>query len=334
MSRPAPIAAGFRAAFRRPALVASEIAWRWSCGAAAWLMVAFAFFTYLHSIRVTNADMLLIRSRVPALVAQAIQDIFRGTGPMLLRAAAVLLPAISILWIAAASIGRWASLSALLDERRGRFRTVLGLHFLRAAAGLAALIGYLFALLVAGFAASRGYDDRPGLFLLVFLIIAGIISLLHGRVRWYLSLASIFAVRDGSDAFASISAAFDAYRDRRNDFLTLALAMWAIRLFFMGGATFASMVPLGAAQAVSGKTVLLLLALITLIYCALADFLFVVRQAAYVAIVSPDSEPEPAPVAPPSAPEPVSPTARDLPPTTAGPTTDDQGPTTPVAASS
>lgn len=307
MARPSPISIGFRTAFGRPALFAGEIAWRWSCGTAGWAMVAFAFATYLNAIRVTNADLLLMKSRVPGLVAQSIQNIFRGTGPMLLRAAAVLLPAITVLWIAGASIGRWIGLRALLNECRGRFGTVVGLHFLRAAAGLAAVIGYMFALLVAGLVVSRSDQEQPGLFLLIFLIIATVVGFFHGRIRWYLSLATILAVRDGTDAFRSVSAAFDAYRDHRNDFLGVAVAIWALRLFLMAGATFVSLLPLGAVAQFGGGAVIAVLLGITLIYFALADFLFVVRQAAYVAILNNEAKPEPVADVLPPAPGPLSP---------------------------
>ncbi len=300
MPRPSPIAAGFRTAFFRPALLAGEIAWRWSCGAAAWLMILFASFTYLDSIRLSNADLVLLRSRVPPLMAEAVRRMLEGTGPQLLRAAAVLLPAMAALWVAGASFGRWASLHALIKEPGGRFRSVLGLHFLRAAAALAAWIGYLGALLAAGYFASRGLEDRPGLFLLIFFVLAAIIGFFHGRLRWYLFLANILAVRDGSDALASIATAFDAYRSRRARFLTLALAMGAIRLGLITGVTVLSLVPIGLIAGSAWRLLVLILVLITLAYFVVADFLFVARLAAYVEILrdGPESQPVAAPEQP------------------------------------
>lgn len=316
MPRSSPIREGFRTVLRRPGLAAAEIAWRWSFAAAACTLLIFTLATYLHSLAVTNTDWLLLRTRTPPLVAEALRHIVNGSGPRLLRAAAVLLPAISLLWIAAASVARWASLRALLDECRGRFTSVLALHFLRAAAALAAWIGYLGALLIAGFAASRGPNDRPGLFLLVFFAIATVIGLFQGRLRWYLALGSIFAVRDGCDAFAAVAAAFDAYRERRRAFLSLAAVMWVIRLFVVLAATIASLVPLGAMQGSSWKPAAVVLGLITLVYFVVADFLFVARLAAYVEIL----RDEPKPVAVPAAPVPDSalPTTQDPRPTTDG----------------
>lgn len=315
MPRPSPIAAGFRVAAQRPGLVACEIAWRWTFGLAAWLLLIFTAFTYLGSLKVSNADAVLLRTKAPPLMAQALRHIFAGTGPRLMRAAAVLLPSFAVMWIFAASFARWATLRALLDDVRGRYRTVLGLHFLRAAAALAAWIGYLGALLIAGVAASRGPNDRPGLFLVVFVLIAAVVAIFHGRVRWYLFLANLFAVRDGCDAFGAISAAFAAYRERRGRFLSLGLGISAIRIFVMIGATVVSLAVAAVIPGTAWVLLVVVMGAITLVYFVVADFLFLARLAGYVEILRDGPEPEPAPVAPVS-PEPLLPTTHDPGPAT------------------
>lgn len=330
MPRPSPIATGFRTALRQPALVAGEIAWRWSFGAAAWGLLLFTFFSYLQSLTITSGDWLMLRTKAPPLMAEAVRHILSGSGPRLLRAAAVLLPALAAMWVIAASLGRWASLRALMEDCRGRFRTILGLHFLRAAGALAAWIGYLGALLAAGYVASRGLEDRPGLFLLTFFVLSGIVGFFHGRIRWYLFLANLLAARDGSDAFSAISTAFDIYRRRRSRFFTLAAAMGAIRLGLLIAVTFVSLVPVGVLASTAWKLLILILLAITLAYFVVADFLFVARLAAYADILR---EPEPEPVAATSLSPPV-PAGPDLPATpdacsaTGTPSPVDPGPST------
>lgn len=331
MPRPSSIATGFRTAVRQPALVAGEIAWRWSFGVAAWGLLLFTFFAYLHSLTISSADWLMLRTKAPPLMAEAVRHILSGSGPRLLRAAAVLLPAFTVMWIAAASVGRWASLRALM-ETHGRFRTILGLHFLRAAGALAAWIGYLGALLVAGFVASRGPEDQSGLFLLVFFVLSGVVGVIHGRIRWYLFLANLLAARDGSDAFSSVAAAFDIYRQRRGRFLSLAAAMGGIRIGLVIGVTIVSLVPTGMLASSAWKLLVVVLAIITLAYFVISDFLFVARLAAYVDILRDDPEPAPVVAAstePPMLPEPVLPATHDPGPASDAPMTDDRGPTTP-----
>ena len=60
-----PTAEGFRAAFRRPSLTFAEIAWRWIFGGTATALFFFALFEYLGTLPVSNADMVLLRTRHP-----------------------------------------------------------------------------------------------------------------------------------------------------------------------------------------------------------------------------------------------------------------------------
>ncbi len=99
-----PISEGFRTAFREPAIVLAEIAWRWSFGLAALALAAGSLFAYLATLPVTGIELLAAAQRHPRwLIADAIGHMLRG-GPRLVMAAAIVLPAIFVLWIAAATL--------------------------------------------------------------------------------------------------------------------------------------------------------------------------------------------------------------------------------------
>ncbi|MGB8918369.1 MAG: hypothetical protein WCC89_16045, partial [Candidatus Sulfotelmatobacter sp.] len=115
MSQVSPTLEGFRAAFRRPALTFAEIAWRWTLGATAWALLLFSFFEYLNTLPVTHADATLLSTRHPALVGRALTHILRGSLNRVVLAALLGALALSLLWIVAASIGRAATIRALLD---------------------------------------------------------------------------------------------------------------------------------------------------------------------------------------------------------------------------
>ena len=87
MKRRLPTLEGFQTMFRLPALGLAEIAWRWSFGLATAAAVGFTIREYLATLPVTAGEMLLLRTRQPALIAQALARIFQGSGP---RAAAAL----------------------------------------------------------------------------------------------------------------------------------------------------------------------------------------------------------------------------------------------------
>jgi hypothetical protein len=149
MSQVSPTLEGFRAAFRRPTLTFAEIAWRWTLGATAWALLLFSFFEYLNTLPVTHADAALLSTRHPALVGRALTHILRGSLNRVVLAALLGALALSLLWIVTASIGRAATVRALLDYFAGRrnvaddssaetsekveslsFRWLVGLHFL------------------------------------------------------------------------------------------------------------------------------------------------------------------------------------------------------------
>ena len=146
MTRSGLVRAGFAAAFRRPAVIAAEIVWRWSFGAAAGALVSVAVLRFLNSLTVTDGDLLALRSRIPLLMADAILHIFQGSGPRLLRMTFIVAPAVSALWILAASAGRAATLRALLREvpasftRRHNLLPLAGVHLLRVAVTLLGVI--------------------------------------------------------------------------------------------------------------------------------------------------------------------------------------------------
>jgi hypothetical protein len=165
MSRISPTLEGFRAAFRRPSLTLAEIAWRWTVGATATVLVAFSLLEYLDTLPVTGGDILLLRTRQPILIGQALGHIFRGSAPRIVMAELLAAVALTCLWIVAASMGRATTVRSLIDyfsEKRNvtnegeelvpltdraapspkgsRLGSLLRLNFLRAAVTLAALL--------------------------------------------------------------------------------------------------------------------------------------------------------------------------------------------------
>ena len=113
-----PTAEGFRAAFRRPSLTLAEIIWRWTAGATAAALFFFGLFEYLYTLPVTNGELLFLRTRYPYLVGEAIAHILRGSLNRAVMAGVLAALMLSVLWIVAASVGRIATVRALLDYFR------------------------------------------------------------------------------------------------------------------------------------------------------------------------------------------------------------------------
>src|ERR1039457_2063856 len=291
-----PTAEGFRAAFRRPSLTLAEIIWRWTAGATAAALFFFGLFEYLYTLPVTNGELLFLRTRYPYLVGEAIAHILRGSLNRAVMAGVLAALMLSVLWIVAASVGRIATVRALLDyfrrdvasnvsrnDGRGLFSAVLRLNFLRAAVALAGVFGLMGAAILAGFA-SPDANPQPGLAFFLLLPVAALICWVWWCLNWLLSLAGMFAVRDGEDAVAAIAVSVAFCRERTGAVFAVSIWTGLAHLVAFVGATTVASVPLGFAGIVPWRLVVAAEILVTLSYFALADWLYMARLAGYVCI--------------------------------------------------
>ena len=305
-----PTAEGFRAAFRRPLLTFAEITWRWAVGATAAVLFFFGLFEFLDTLPITNGELLFLRTRNPFLVSQAIAHILRGhlsSGLLSLILAALLL---AVIWIIAASLGRIATVEALLEYFRarfaadtthegesdasnnsaqGRFAALLRLNFLRVTVVLAGVVGLAGAAVVAR-SASTPSDPKTGIVVFLFVAIAGVVCLIGYELNWLLSLAAVFIVRDADDVIGAISSSVALCR--RRPAALFAVSTWtglAHLIAFVGASTVVS-VPLALSGVLSWRPVALGIILVTLVYLAVADWLYTARLAGFVCIAKiPDS---------------------------------------------
>ena len=311
MKQRSPTLEGFRAIFRQPSFGLAEIAWRWSFGAAAGLLFTFSFLEYLDTLPVSRGELFLLRTHHPVLISQAIVHIFRGSAPRAAAATIVLALALVVAWIGIASLGRAATVRALLDYLREsstglpadrtagggrphpvffRLRSLVGLNFFRVGVTLAAAVSCLGALLLAGFASPKA-DPSPGSAVLIFLTLVMFVGLAWAVVNWFLSLAAMFVVRDGRDTFSAVAAAVDLCRFRTGP--VFAAATWFglghVVAFMVASSVVAF--PLAFAGVLPAGVVLGGVLLVTLLYFAVVDFLYVGRLAAFVFIVEGPEEP-------------------------------------------
>ena len=322
-----PTLEGFRAAWRRPSLTLAEIVWRWTVGATAVVLSLFGLREYLSTLPVSGADLLFLRSGQPALIGQAVAHILRGSLERAVMSSLVAWLAVSALWILAASAGRLVTMRALLEyfqsekfsipaeacpmredaRPAGRLRGVLGLSFLRAAIGLAALVaGVVGASVVAGRVTTPA-NPNPGLAFLVYVAVGVAVVLVWLALNWMLSVAALFAVRDSSDTLQALSTAVAFCRDRMGAVAAVSTWFGLAHLVLLSIASSVVAFPLSLAQVVPGRAVLLVVALITLTYFALVDWLYIARLAGYVCIAE-MPEAVLAPVAQPVPPLPMRPT--------------------------
>lgn len=297
MSLTSPTLEGFRAAIRRPSLTFAEISWRWAVGAVAWALFLFSFFEFLNTLLVSNSDAALLRTRHPLLVGRAISHILRGSLNRAVFAMLVATLALCVLWIIAASIGRAATVRALLDYSRERregidssdhhaspaFQSLIGLNFLRVIAALAAILALVGAAILASFA-SPDATPRPGLAFILFLPFAGLICIVWPTLNWLLSLACIFAVREGEDVLGALSAAVAFFREHLGAVSAVSTWTGLAHLVAFSVAGTASSFPLAFIQIAPPRLMIAGVILVTLAYFAVVDWLYIARLAGYIVI--------------------------------------------------
>jgi hypothetical protein len=309
VNRRSPTLEGFRALFRRPALGAAEVAWRWCYGTAFILLVGVSLMEYLDTLRVKSVDLLLLQTRQPLLVSRAINDILRGSAFRFVMATAILTLALTAGWILVASLGRSAIVGSLLDYFRGYqsystaiqrdahenigFGSMLGLHFLRALLGVAAVLACVGAFFL-GSLVSPDKDPQPFLSFLVLTSCLVLVWFIWSTLNWYLSLAAIFVVRDGADSLTALSSALGQFRQQAGAFFAVGFWFGLAHLTAFFIATSVVGLPLAFAGVLPFGVVVGGVSIITLAYFAAVDWLYAGRLAAYVSIVEgPPLLPEP-----------------------------------------
>jgi hypothetical protein len=300
MSSVSPTLEGFRAAFRRPSVTFAEIAWRWTVGAVACALSFFSLIEYLNTLPVTNGDAALLRTRQPLLIGRAVTHIFRGSLNRAALASLLAALALAFLWIFAASIGRAATVRALLDYFRRDaaedvsgatdsaaqprpMRSLMWLNFLRVALTLAALLAFAGAAILVSFASSDAHP-RPLFVFTLFLPLAGLICIVWPMLNWLLSLACIFAVRDGDDAVSAISAAVIFSQEHSGSVFAVSTWTGLAHLAAFSVGTTAASLPLAFVQVAPGRLVIGAIVLLTLAYFAVVDWLYIARLAGYTCI--------------------------------------------------
>jgi hypothetical protein len=287
-----PTAEGFKLTFRRPAIALAEIAWRWSLAAAAWFLATLFLIEYADSLAVNALDRLLLGTQQPILVLRAIERIFHGSAFRFVEAGTVLAIALTIAWIGLASFGRTETLKALLEyfgvgsakDGRGVFSSLLALNFLRAVTTLAAAVSAIGAVLLASSVwASTHISAADATRLCVAVLF--LIWIVWGTLNWLLSTAAVLVFSDRNGALDAVARTVRLCQELPGPFL--AVGTW-FGLAHMGAFIAAcgfGFTVLGAMGALPGGPILFVEFLIFLGYCAVADFIYTARLAAYVAII-------------------------------------------------
>jgi hypothetical protein len=270
---------------RDPFLVAVELAWRWAFGASALGLAAFAIIRLQRAIVILPEEQQMLSSRAPLQVAEALLQIWQSVQPVVMRLGLIVIPAITVLWLIAATVGRGFVINQIFEAGMGpRWSSLFALHLLRAVS--------VFTLIGAYVECSRSTalvsnPESPNYFaaLLVFLILFSIAVVLWSLVHWFLSLACIFSARERSSTIASLRRTILLLRSEGRRLASVATLNGTARTLVAILFSFLALFPL-----VFYRVPIVFWTLefaILLVYCAVSDILLLARLSAYVEIAIP-----------------------------------------------
>lgn len=290
MNNETPARAGWRLARENPKLAIAEIAWRWSFGVSAALLVWWAAVSMLHRVWISDADWAALRRLdvhdTPYTLAKLAVIYWQD----LLFVLAVLSSALALVWMIAATWGRAATLKILYG--RCHTRAVAGLTLLRVLLFLGSLLVAMFAVEGAVRISTPVEAAEPNwvIYLSLVLIALPLIMLAWGILNWLLALAPLFAVEQKGTR-AALAATLRSVRSERKAYWSVSGVYGSLR-----GAALLALIVVGLVLAAlsESKIILALLVVLLLAYFAFADFLYVARMAAYLQITEQTSGvPEP-----------------------------------------
>ena len=283
---PNPITQGLRAVMRDPAIYMVEILWRWSFAILACLLVVGVGLTLLGPLHVGPVWDNAWRSRDPQRMSQVVLGVVLILGVKVIITAAIAVPlAIALLWGILSALGRFVTVKRLRSGLTSlRFRTILALQLLRGFVGWFSLVLLFAATFGEALIASRGPKPDLLLYYLMMLPSVILISAFWLTVNWYLSLAAIFG-REGQSFRGAFRQARQTVRLQRSDVAGTGFVFLLFRIVILLIATAICGLTSGMAGT-APQSYFVLLIVVSLAYFAVADFLYMARMAAYLALAA------------------------------------------------
>lgn len=291
MSKPPnPITQGLRAVTRDPVIFLVEILWRWSFALLACLLVIGVGMMLLGPLHIGKAWDTAWGSRDPQRIGQVLVAIVLLLGVKLIIAALAVPLTIALLWSILAALGRFVTVKRLRSGLTSlRFGTVFALQLLRGLVSWFSLVLLFATTLGEALIATRGPKPDLVLYYLIVMPSVILIGVFWLTVNWYLSLAAIFG-REGQSVRGAFRQARQTVRQQRSDFAGTGFVFLLFRVVILLMATAICGLTSGMAGT-APQSYFVLLVVVSLAYFAVADFLYMARMAAYLALAAAHVDP-------------------------------------------
>jgi hypothetical protein len=271
--------------WRRPGLIARELAWRWSFGIPALLLLTVCTRRLLAILVAAHTGIDEFSLQQPAMAAEIIRASYHAILPAALELARWVAPLLIVGWAVASGIGRAFVLRSLAPGSRWRPVSLALLQLLRIVA--LALTVYVWFAMVRWAAARDIFRVAAGTEPSMVAFAAWLICLSIGSFivwalwSWVLSIAGVLIVVEGRSLPSALAASL------RQGPLTMKLVevnlvLGIVKLALIVLAMVFSAIPLPFEAQMSGRALYIWWIAVGIWYLAASDFFQVARLAAFV----------------------------------------------------
>lgn len=274
--------------WRRPGLLARELAWRWLYGIPALAVAAGVCF---HLYRITSETLAAagvdqISLDHPWQSAAILTVAFQVVRPLLVQAALWLLPFLGLAWAIAAGVGRNLVLRACQRDIPWRLRALIGIQVARVLAlAVVAALWWGSVRWSAEASTLAGVPNLPVYFSLVVAVSLGFLAL-WSLASWVFLVAPMFVLLEGKSLAASLSQSMRPSL-ARGELVGVNIAIASIRFAVAAFFTILSLLPFGVLSSTRQAPIYLWLAAVTVVYMVVSSFFQVVRLVAFVRLWMP-----------------------------------------------
>jgi hypothetical protein len=275
-----PLRTGFQEVLRDPALLLTELAWRWSFGLITIFVSLVSGFILFGTVQLNSRRLEAMSAFTPWQQANELASTLVAVGPLLVRVVIVAAFVLAFCWIVLSSIGRRATLARPGFALPVSFRFCLVIQSLRATCALGSIVAWIAAGLLAGLlvgGSGKGAVPRAALAASILLPALVIIVSAWATANWILSIAPLFPGERWTDSMLNT---WKWCRCQREKLFEIGIVIGVLRGVLLA---IALMISIAVSTVVTNTQIAAAdLIAITLLYFLIADFLYVGRLAAFV----------------------------------------------------
>jgi hypothetical protein len=270
--------------WRRPGLLARELAWRWLYGIPALLVLAHYAQRLLNQLLAARTGIEDFTLQQPAVAAQIIAASWHAIAPAALHIATWLGPLLMLGWAIASGIGRAILLRALTSQPRLRIAPLILLQLLRIAALASAWTLWFQAVRWAAHRtiahiASAAEPDFVGFAAALICLSLGAF-VLWALTSWVLSIASVLVMAENRSPAQALAAAF-RQAPLTMQLIEINLVLGIVKLALIVLAMVFSAIPLPFETVMTGHALYAWWIFVGILYLAASDFFQLARLAAF-----------------------------------------------------